>query len=236
VQVFTARDRLLTLLPDVPARAGAPLPPIYDADRPFTVTGSHDLGAPMRFYAPTDRHAGAPSLRRSVRFHWTGVGFAPSGYPDIAAHPDLSHAVVTTDGLGPLRIGMSFGQVSDLLAQEILPNLAGAPRCITVAPTHLPPGVSLTFNLGDLARINIQSPSRIATRSAIRIGSSAADVQRRYPHRSTDSVRHGRRAIIHALAETAPNRAIAFVQRGPGERVVAFRVGTRNALLHDDRC
>jgi hypothetical protein len=235
VQLFT-RNRLLTLLPDVPVRAGAQRRPVYDRDRPFTITNGHDLAAPMGFYAPTDVHAGAPSLHRTVTFHWTGITFVPSGYPNLTTHPDLSRAVVTTSGLGPLRIGMSFGQVSDVLAQEILPNLAGAPRCITVAPTHLPPGVSLTFNLGELARINVQPPSQIATESAIRIGSGAADVERAYPQRITNSVRHGDRAMVYTLEDPRLDRAIAFVQDGLDEPVTRFRVGTRNAAFYDDLC
>ena len=78
VQVFGPDNRLLAELVDVATLtpAGSPLPPEYVPSE-FSISGG-ELLTGMKFYAPTDSHAGGPSISLAVIWHWNGHQFTHS--------------------------------------------------------------------------------------------------------------------------------------------------------------
>ena len=74
-QVFSGSDR--RLLGELPSpttlRQGTNLAPLYDPAGLSVTDG--DVVAVMKVYAPQDSHAGGPSQRMTVRWHWDGHRF-----------------------------------------------------------------------------------------------------------------------------------------------------------------
>ena len=91
VQVFGPDNNLLAELPHVRTLtpAGSPLPPQYVPSE-FSIR-SGQLIAGMKFYAPTDSHAGGPSLHRTLTWKWNGSQFAllPPGISNILPATDV---------------------------------------------------------------------------------------------------------------------------------------------------
>lgn len=74
VQVFSgAAARLGTLPSPRSLRTASILAPLYDPAGLRIERG--DIVAAMRVYGPRDTHAGGPSERMTVRWHWTGQRF-----------------------------------------------------------------------------------------------------------------------------------------------------------------
>ena len=74
-QVISGKDG--SLLAELPSprtlRQGTILAPLYDPAGLSVENG--DVVAVMRVYAPSDNHAGGPSLRTTVHWHWDGRSF-----------------------------------------------------------------------------------------------------------------------------------------------------------------
>lgn len=99
--------------------------------------------------------------------------------------------LLTPDGYGPVRIGMTQKQVSAALKIK----LEGEPvepgdQCVEMVPAGPDRGLVFMFESNRLARISIGAPSTIATPRGIRIGSTAADVKRAYGKGVKDEPHH----------------------------------------------
>jgi hypothetical protein len=73
VQVFGPDGKAVGTLPQVPAESKQPLPPQYDPGQ-FSIRDGA-LATGMKFYAPTDSHAGGPTIHRTLIWHWNGHAF-----------------------------------------------------------------------------------------------------------------------------------------------------------------
>jgi hypothetical protein len=92
VQVFGPDGNLLAELPHVGTLtpSGSPLPPQYVPSE-LSIRGGQ-LIAGMKFYAPTDSHAGGPSLHGTLTWKWNGHQFVlqPPGISNILPVTDVT--------------------------------------------------------------------------------------------------------------------------------------------------
>lgn len=106
------------------------------------------------------------------------------------AAPRASTPVLTADGYGPIRIGMSLGEASKALGSPLTPPSAeelarmeaeglSADCYEIVVPAF--PGLALMFESGRIMRVSVFENSLVKTERGIGIGSSEADVVRAYP-------------------------------------------------------
>ncbi len=95
VQIFRSNGTLLAELPQATTfkPANSPLPPLYDSSQ-FSIRAGQ-LVTGMNFYAPTDSHAGGPSIHEVVTWHWDGQQFLHSriSLPQEPACPKAASGV-----------------------------------------------------------------------------------------------------------------------------------------------
>ncbi|MEA2275327.1 MAG: hypothetical protein QOC78_287 [Solirubrobacteraceae bacterium] len=233
VQVFTNGTRRFAKLPDLPRQPDAALPPVFDPG--LTIRDDHTLVAPMLFYTAGDTHASGPSQHRTVTFRWDGSKFVADGYPSVSSRPDLSHAVITLDGLGPLRIGMSVAEAEAVLHERLDVPYRGTPPCGFARPRSTPPGVSLMFQTSELVRIDVLGATR--TLSGAHVGNSDADIERIYSGRIKVApnllIPHGHELIFQTSDH--PDRELLF-QTDENSVVTEFKAGKRDAVEQPEPC
>lgn len=92
----------------------------------------------------------------------------------IAAAPASSMAaVLTPDGFGPLRIGMTRQQVEAIMGRDISPRVPGGPEpavCNQFHPRRAPPGLLVMVEKGQLTRISIARNRWLRTSDGIGVG------------------------------------------------------------------
>ena len=89
--------------------------------------------------------------------------------------------VLTVDGLGPVRIGMTQAQVAQALGTKLEGEaIESDDICVEKASPRLK-GVYFMFEERKLTRISIGDDSRVRTPRGIGVGASAAEVRRKYP-------------------------------------------------------
>lgn len=142
------------------------------------------------------------------------------------APPD-SGVVLSPDGFGPVRIGMTLAELAAAIGT--LGDTAKLNReCDIVSandPYRLPAGVSITQVNGRVARIDVESDS-IATDKGIHVGDSEAKVKEAYgsavsvlPHKYID----GHYLEVRVGADSATARGMVF--ETDGKKVTTFRAG-----------
>lgn len=119
--------------------------------------------------------------------------------------PELtSSSPATLRGLGPVRIGMTVEEASDAagLALTRSPARGVGDNCYYVNAGLTMNGVFFMVVDNQIARIEIESPSPVSTRSGVRVGTSASEVRSTYPNN-----------IEQADEAAADGGALAFVPR-----------------------
>ncbi len=95
--------------------------------------------------------------------------------------------LITPDGWGPLRIGMTREQVVQAAGEDAQPNAVGGPdpqACDEFRPSNAPDGVLVMIENGVLTRISVSRNRDIATPEGIRIGDPTSAVLARYGARA----------------------------------------------------
>lgn len=119
--------------------------------------------------------------------------------------PELTSASpATLRGLGPVRIGMTVEEASDAsgLALTRSPARGVGDNCYYVNAGLTMNGVFFMVVDNQIARIEVERPSPVATRSGVRVGTSTAEVRSTYPNN-----------IEQADEAVADGEALAFVPR-----------------------
>ena len=104
----------------------------------------------------------------------------PSGEP-----PDAG--LLTPDGWGPLRIGMSRAEVVTAAGDDAHPAAVGGPdpeRCDEFRPARAPTGILVMIERGVLTRISVSRNRDIATAEGLRVGDTGAAVEAAYADRA----------------------------------------------------
>jgi hypothetical protein len=156
--------------------------------------------------------ASAPSPKASATPTTASDGSAsqapvPLTLADLVSHP------LTTQGLGPLAIGMTPAQASAAVGRPIKPDYTAFPDCSEISPFDPPDSPNTTFTLtfekDRLVDISTTSPS-IHTPSGIRVGSTS------------NAVRSALGPGLHEEQRGYPpgNHKLVFVSREePGQQV-----------------
>jgi hypothetical protein len=114
----------------------------------------------------------------------------------LTPQPDTA-LLLTPDGWGPLRIGMSRAEVVVAVGEDAHPELVGGPepeRCDQFRPVGVPEGMLLMLENDTLTRITIMRESAVRTDRGFRIGDSASAILAAYgpaaassPHKYRDA-------------------------------------------------
>lgn len=89
--------------------------------------------------------------------------------------------VLTPDGLGPVKMGMTLAEVTKLLGGTMTgAAIESDDICVEKDNSKLP-GVGFMFEDRKLTRISLSADSKIATPRGVRAGMSAAAVRKAYP-------------------------------------------------------
>lgn len=155
-----------------------------------------------------------------------------------APSPAITFDVLTPDGVGPLKIGMTKDEVIAAAGDTRTPDAAGIPggECIEFQPQRAPDGLWVMIEAGKLTRITIGEMSTLKTDKGLGLGDTAAAVKTAYgadakasPHKYQDAPaeyitwwKGGPRAEPYVQDETA--RGIAYEVDGAG-KVGAIHAG-----------
>jgi hypothetical protein len=153
------------------------------------------------------------------------------------ASPDVTLDVLTADGIGPLKIGMTKEAVIAAVGDTRTPDAAGIPgECIEFQPQRAPDGLWVMIENGKLSRITVGELSTLKTDKGLGLGDTADAVKTAYgaeakasPHKYQDAPAEyvtwwqgGPRSEPYVQDETA--RGIVYEIDGTG-KVGAIHAG-----------
>lgn len=129
----------------------------------------------------------------------TTVREPTSATPTISASTATAPAgspVLTAEGYGPLRIGMSLAEVTVALGPDAAPEAvggAGSAQCDQFRPVRAPEGMLVMMEQGRLTRISLTRQNSTKTARGVGLGSTAdaviaayGDAARVSPHKYVD--------------------------------------------------
>jgi hypothetical protein len=105
------------------------------------------------------------------------------------AAPEAEAWVLTSEGLGPLRIGMTLAEITAAAGPDSDPDAVGGPEpesCDQFRPARAPAGVIVMVEEGRLTRISLDEGSQVATDRGIRVGDPARRVREIYGEALTE--------------------------------------------------
>lgn len=128
------------------------------------------------------------------------------------ATPSSTATVLTPDGWGPLRIGMTREEVVAALGEDANPQAVGGPEpdfCDQFRPVRAPEAMLLMIEDGRLTRISLIVPSDVVTDGGLGIGATAAQVKAAY----------GDRAVVepHKYQDAPAEYVTVWSQGGAGD-------------------
>ena len=104
--------------------------------------------------------------------------------PPVEAEPPAADPnVLTSEGLGPVRIGMSRADVMAAWGADAAPNAVGGPdpeSCEDFHPSKAPTGVSVMIQNGRLTRITLMRDATVKTDRGFGLGDSAMAIKQAY--------------------------------------------------------
>ncbi len=107
----------------------------------------------------------------------------PAAAPPSEAAPPAATNVLTAQGFGPLRIGMTTAEIEAALGPDADPEAVGGPdpaSCDMFRPTGAPEGLLVMTNDGVLASVWLTRASTVATDRGFKIGDQASAVKAAY--------------------------------------------------------
>lgn len=146
---------------------------------------------------------------------------APAPAPEIPA-PAPSN-VLTANGFGPLRIGMTLAEVEAALGVDANPGAVGGPdpaACDIFHPARAPEGLQVMIENGVLTNVRLIRSSTVDTDRGLGIGDTATRVKSVYGS-SAEVVPH---KYVDAPAEYITAWATSD-HTGPAARGVKYEIG-----------
>ena len=133
----------------------------------------------------------------------------PAPAPE-APSPAVTLDVLTADGIGPLRIGMTKDEVITAVGDTRTPDAAGIPDsdCTEFQPRRAPDGLWVMLEAGKLTRITLGELSSVKSDKGLGLGDPAAAVK----------------AAYGAEAKTTPHK----YQDKPAEYITWWKGGARS--------
>jgi hypothetical protein len=129
--------------------------------------------------------AGACEREPSAEDRAAAEATSPTPIPaDPPPPPAAARAeVLTAEGYGPLRIGMSRAEVVQALGEDSEPNAVGGPEpeaCDQFRPARAPRGLLVMIEGGRLTRISLIRDSALKTDRGFGVGDAASAVKAAY--------------------------------------------------------
>ena len=152
--------------------------------------------------------------------------------PTTEPEPEPIDAVVTLRALGPVRIGMTVEEAAGEAGVELRRDFGrqSTSSCYYVTAGAALRGVSIMVVDDQIARIDIDSPSTIGTRSGVRIGTAVGDLREVYPNnirQANDAVAEGEAMAFVPNDDFDADYRIYFeIEDG---QVARYRLGTKPA-------
>ena len=147
---------------------------------------------------------------------------------------------VTLRALGPVILGMNVSDAAEAagltLSGELDPEVAD--NCFYVTPDDSMKGVSFMVFENAIARIEIDDPSGVTTRSGAGIGTTRDELLEMYP----DNIEETNEAVIEGQAmgfvpnDNADADYRIFFELDEDDVVVRFRVGSKPAVDFTEGC
>ena len=148
-------------------------------------------------------------------------------------------ARVSTLGLGPVFMGDKIAVVEEKIGASLVPEAEGSSRCRYYTVPGGPPGVRFMVAFGRIARIDVNEPSEITTRSGAGIGSTEAEITAlfgdRIQVRPDPNGGGGKELVFVPRDEKDQNLRVIFVT-GPDGVVTSFRTGQLPEVEYTGGC
>lgn len=149
--------------------------------------------------------------------------------PDPPADAQPSADVITYDGWGPLRIGMTLAEVTAAAGPDANPDAVGGPdpaSCDEFRPASAPNGVLVMIENGVLTRISVSRNTGIRTPEGFTVGDPDSLILARYGRRA--------RVVPHKYQEP-PAKYITIWRGSPSDtdaRGILYEIGTDGVVAH----
>lgn len=149
--------------------------------------------------------------------------------PEQPADAEDSAGLLTPDGWGPLRIGMSRAEVVAAAGEDANPDAVGGPdpdRCDEFRPSNAPAGILVMVERGVLTRISVSRNSDIRTPEDFRVGDRGSNVLAEYGS--------GARVDPHQYWEP-PAKYITVWRQVPSEaerRGIRYEIDPSGEIVH----
>lgn len=148
--------------------------------------------------------------------------------------PEPGPRLLTSDGWGPLRIGMSRAEVVAAAGDDAAPDAVGGPdpeMCDEFRPRNAPEGVLVMIRDGVLTRVSVSRNSDISTPTGFGVGDSGAAILAEYgaqadvePHQYWSPPAK----YITVWRQSQPERRGIRYEIDAGDHVVHLRGGDRS--------
>ena len=156
----------------------------------------------------------------------------PATAPPPAAPPAAD--VLTAQGYGPLRIGMTRAEVEVALGPDSNPGAVGGPdpaSCDTFHPARAPTGLTVMVEQGVLTSIWLQRGSTLKTDRGFGVGDTAVAIKAAYGPTATASPHKYSAPPAEYITSWSVGGAPGYVQN-PAARGIAYHIGTDGTADH----
>ncbi|WP_292029595.1 hypothetical protein [Brevundimonas sp. UBA2416] len=157
---------------------------------------------------------------------------APEPAPPVEAPPAAD--VLTAQGFGPLRIGMTRAEVEAALGPDSNPGAVGGPEpeaCDTFHPARAPEGLTVMVEQGVLTSIWLQRGSTLKTDRGFGVGDTATAIKAAYGPLAYVSPHKYAAAPAEYITTWNVGGAAGYVQN-PAARGIAYHIGTDGTAEH----
>lgn len=153
---------------------------------------------------------------------------APPAAPSAPTAPAPGANVLTAQGLGPLRIGMSRAEVVAAWGDDATPGTVGGAdpaQCDEFQPARAPAGTLVMIENDRLTRISLIRGSSLKTDRGFGVGDEAAAVKAAYgPAALASPHKYSSAPAEYVTVWTPPTSGTAYVQ-DPNARGLVYEIG-----------
>lgn len=168
-----------------------------------------------------DREPAAPAPAPAPADPATPTALAPAG------------DVITAEGFGPLRIGMSRAEVAAALGEDSQPDAVGGPdpaTCDEFRPAKAPEGLLVMIENGVLTRVSVVRNPAIKSDRGFGVGDTAAAVKAAYGPRALSSPHKYQDAPAEYVTVWSAGGGADYVQ-DPNARGLVYEIGSDGRVL-----
>ncbi len=151
---------------------------------------------------------------------------APQAERKVEAEP--AEAMLTAEGWGPLRIGMTRAEIEAAAGPDADPEAVGGAepeRCDQFRPARAPEGLLAMVEDGRLTRISLIRDSRLRSSDGFGLGTPAADIKARLGDAAHVSPHKYVEAPAEYIDHWAPGVAVTANVEDPAARGIRYEIG-----------